>query len=121
MTAADWTWLAILGGGGALLRYLVDGWIGRRFPGEFPLGTFAINAAGSLALGLLVGLDVTKSTLFVFGTGLIGAFTTFSTWLFETVRLAEDGELAVAAANLAVSIAVGLAAGGAGWALGSVL
>ena len=59
--------------------------------------------------------------LFVVGTGLIGAYTTFSTWMFETERLGEEGETAFGIANLVVSAAVGLAAAGAGWAIGAAL
>lgn len=121
MTLIDWIGLTLLGGVGAVLRYLLDGGIGRRYRGEFPLGTFAVNICGTFALGLLTGAHVASAVLFLAGTGLIGAFTTFSTWMFETERLLEDGELAVAGWNLAVSIAAGLAAGGAGWAIGAAL
>ncbi|MDX6426898.1 MAG: fluoride exporter [Gaiellaceae bacterium] len=121
MTVLDWVGLALLGGVGAVLRYLVDGWVERRYPGEFPLGTFAVNMCGTFALGVLTGAHVADAALFIVGTGLIGAFTTFSTWMFETQRLLEDGEAAVAGWNVATSIAAGLAAGGAGWALGALV
>jgi CrcB protein len=121
MTMLDWIGLALLGGVGAVLRYLVDGWIGRGYRGEFPLGTFAVNICGTFALGVLTGAHVASAVLFIVGTGLIGAFTTFSTWMFETQRLLEDGEVAAAGLNVAGSIAAGLAAGGAGWALGALV
>jgi CrcB protein len=121
MTVLDWIGLALLGGVGAVGRYLVDGWIGGRYRGEFPLGTFAVNISGTFALGVLTGAHVANAALFIVGTGLIGAFTTFSTWMFETQRLLEDGEVAVAGWNVAASIAAGLAAGGAGWALGALV
>jgi fluoride exporter len=120
MTVLDWIGLALLGGVGAVLRYLIDGWVQGRYRGAFPLGTFAVNICGTFALGVLTGAHVASATLFIVGTGLIGSFTTFSTWMFETQRLLEDGEFAVAGWNVAASIAAGLAAGGAGWALGAL-
>jgi PII-like signaling protein len=82
-----------------------------RREGEFPLGTFVINSVGSFALGLLTGASVTGASLFIAGSGLLGSFTTFSTWMFETERLAEDGEGAVALANLGLSVLTGLRRG----------
>jgi CrcB protein len=121
MSLLDWVALALLGGGGAVLRYLIDAWVDRRLETAFPLGTFVINSTGSFALGLLTGLHATSAVLFVVGTGLIGSFTTFSTWVFETQRLAEEGKRAVAGWNVALTLAAGLAAGGAGWALAAAL
>jgi fluoride exporter len=120
LTVVDWIGLAVLGGVGAVLRYLVDGWVEHRYRGEFPLGTFTINICGTFALGVLTGMHAAGATLFIAGTGLIGAFTTFSTWMFETERLLEDGEVVVASWNVVASIAAGLAAGAAGWALGAL-
>ncbi len=121
MSAVWWVALALLGGLGAVARFHIDAGIGGRLKGDFPYGTLAINVAGSFALGVLTGSHVASETLFALGTGFLGSFTTFSTWMFETERLAEDGETAVAGANVLVSIAVGLAAAGAGWALGAIL
>ncbi len=107
-----WTWLgvAVLGGVGTVARFLVDGWVGSRFGRELPLGTFAINVSGAFLLGLLDGLALSGNAMIVAGTATIGAYTTFSTWMFETHRLAEDGEFASAALNVGVSIVVGFAA-----------
>jgi len=121
MSVGGWIGLALLGGVGALARFRIDAAISARREGEFPLGTFAINIAGAFVLGILTGAEVTGAWLFVLGTGLVGSFTTFSTWVFETERLAEDGEEAVATANLGISILAGLAAAGAGWAIGALL
>ncbi len=121
MTPVDWIGLALLGGVGAVLRYAVDGWVGRRFTTLFPLGTFSINVVGSFALGLLTGAHPASDVLFLVGTGLIGSFTTFSTWIFETQRLGEQGEVAVAWWNVAGTVAAGLAAAGAGWALAALV
>ncbi len=121
MSPADWTGLALLGGIGAVLRYAMDGWIGGRFTTVFPLGTFSINVVGSFALGVLTGAHVAGDVGFLVGTGLIGSFTTFSTWIFETHRLGEQGEVAVAWWNVAGTVAAGLAAAGAGWALAALV
>ena len=121
MSAAMVLGIGLLGGVGASLRYLVDAAIEAGRGGAFPLGTFAINVVGAFVLGLLTGASITGTWLFVLGTGFLGSFTTFSTWIFETDRLGEDGEEAVALANLGISIAAGLAAAGAGWAIGALL
>ena len=107
-----WTWIgvAVVGGLGALARFVVDGWIGARFGRELPLGTFAINVSGAFLLGLLDGLALRGDAMVVAGTATIGAYTTFSTWMFETHRLAEDGEFSAAALNVAASILVGFVA-----------
>ena len=63
-----------------------------RLDSEFPFGTFVVNGLGSLLLGLLIGLDVTGNDMLIAGTATLGSFTTFSTWMLETERLAEDGE-----------------------------
>jgi len=121
MNLFAWAALALVGGVGAVLRFHIDGAISARRDGQFPLGTFVINVSGAFCLGVLTGTSVTGTWLFIAGTGLLGSFTTFSTWVFETERLAEDGEETVAFANLGVSIAAGLVAAGAGWAIGAIL
>jgi CrcB protein len=114
----------IAAGIGAPARYLLDGWVQDRTTGAFPWGTFTVNVSGCLALGLLTGLglhhglDATTRT--VVGTGGLGAYTTFSTFTFETVRLAEEGELDVAFRNAAAGLLVGLVAVAAGLALTTV-
>ncbi len=117
----SWVLLALAGGIGALLRFGLDSAVSRRTAGVFPYGTFAVNMSGSFGLGLLEGLGVTGGSAFVVGTGLIGAYTTFSTWMFEAERLGEDGEAATGVVTIALGAAVGLAAAGAGWAIGAVL
>ena len=79
---------------GAYARFAVGTWVMARRPGAFPAGTFAVNLTGAFALGLLTGLAVTGDALLVLGTGLLGAYTTFSTWMVEAQRLGEDGDLA---------------------------
>jgi len=107
---------------GAPTRYLLDRAVTARLRSDLPWGTFAINASGSLLLGLLTGLSISGRLgdlpTALLATGFCGAYTTFSTFTFETVRLLEDGRLLEAAGNVAVSVAVGLAAAGAGLAIG---
>ena len=111
----------MLGAVGALARFHLDAFVQRRTTRDFPVGTLVVNVAGSFLLGLLTGLSVASSTMLVLGTGLLGSFTTFSTWMLETERLAEEGASRAALANVAVSLAAGLAAAAAGWAIGAVL
>jgi CrcB protein len=99
-----------LGGVGALARFLLDGAVSDRMGTAFPWGTLAVNATGSFALGLLAAGDL-------LGTGLLGAYTTFSTWMLETHRLSEEGRVRLAIVNVAGSLAVGLAAAALGRAL----
>jgi CrcB protein len=106
---------------GAPLRYLVDRAVQARHDSVFPWGTLAVNVAGSALLGLLAGLDVPGEAMAALGTGFCGALTTYSTFGYETVRLVRDGARAYAAANALVSVGAGLAAGGAGLAVGSLL
>ena len=116
-------WLGLLAGGavGAPSRYLLDGYIQSRTGGAYPWGTFAINAAGSLLLGILTGLalehGLSPTTELVLGTGFCGAFTTFSTFVFETVRLAEEGASNEALRNIATNVIVGTVLAGIGLAV----
>ena len=119
MSAIAWLAVAGLGGIGALSRFFVDGVIATRVSGDFPLGTFIVNASGALTLGLLVGLAFSGTRFVLAGTALLGSYTTFSTWMLETHRLVEDGEFVTAAANVAVSLAVGVAAAALGRLIGS--
>jgi len=121
MDALPWIALAALGGLGALGRFTVDAAVSARRPSDFPFGTLAVNLSGSFALGGLVGLGIASDALLVFGTGLLGGYTTFSTWMFETQRLAENGAFRLMWLNLAGPVAAGLAVTGLGWILGGAL
>jgi CrcB protein len=109
-------WLLVLFGAavGAPLRYLVDTTVKARHDSVFPWGTFLVNVAGSLLLGLLAGAAtghaVPESVRLLVGVGFCGALTTYSTFGYETLRLVEDGAFAYAAGNVAVSLAVGVGA-----------
>ena len=120
-------WLLILAGAalGAPARWFVDGFVQARHDSVFPWGTFTVNALGSFALGLLLGASVEGETMLrlvaLLGTGFCGAFTTFSTFAYESVVLAEEGSSGIAAASVLASVVVGLAAAFAGWAISSAL
>ncbi|MFF0450026.1 fluoride efflux transporter CrcB [Streptomyces sp. NPDC004609] len=106
------TWLLVALGAavGAPLRYLTDRAVQARHDSVFPWGTFAVNAAGCLVLGAVAGASVSSQTYALLGTGLCGALTTYSTFSYETLRLAERGWGLLAAANAVGSVVVGLAA-----------
>lgn len=108
------TWLLVVLGGmvGAPLRYLVDVWLTARLGAGFPYGTLVANAAACLLLGLVagVGLAAESPAYVLLGTGVAGAMSTYSTFAFETVRLAEEGRARRAMTYAVTSPAVGLAA-----------
>jgi CrcB protein len=111
--------VAVASAGGALARVAVHEWFRVRHGTPFPLGTLIINLSGSLALGWMYGRGIGGDAAFVVGTGALGSYTTFSTWMFESERLVEAGESRIAVANVAVSLVAGLAAVACGWALGA--
>ena len=113
--------VGVLGGAGAIARFLLDGWVSSLTGRRFPWGTLAVNLSGAFCLGVLTGAAVGEDALRLAGTGLIGAFTTFSTWVFESHRLGEDGELRWGVVNLLASLALGIAAVWLGRELGAVL
>jgi fluoride exporter len=118
MSVAVWAGVAVLGGAGAVLRFVVDGVVAERAPGELPLGTLAVNLSGAFLLGLAAGLALSGAALLLAGTAALGSYTTFSTWMLETQRLVEEGEGRDAVVNVALSLAAGLAAVALGRALG---
>jgi len=113
--------VAVAAGVGAVLRYVLDQVVQHRTSGEFPYGTLTINVSGSLLLGLLTGLSLhhglPDTATLVVGVGLAGGYTTLSTWAWETLALAETGELLQAGLNVVGSFAIGLAAAAAGLGL----
>jgi fluoride exporter len=114
--------LLVVGGAiGAPARYLVDGFVQSRSRGVFPWGTFAINVSGSFLLGAITGAALYHGLgplpKVAIGTGFCGAYTTFSTFSYETVRLLEEGAVRTASLNVVVSVVVGLLAAAAGIAL----
>lgn len=99
---------------GAPLRYLTDRAVQARHGTAFPWGTFAVNVAGSLLLGFLAGLPASAPVAALFGTGFCGALTTYSTFSYETLRLAQSGDRFLALLNVAASLFAGLGAGAVG-------
>ncbi|MYY04776.1 fluoride efflux transporter CrcB [Streptomyces sp. ATexAB-D23] len=120
-------WLLVIAGAavGAPLRYLTDRAVQSRHDTVFPWGTFTVNMAGCLILGLLTGAVVagaaSSSVQLLVGTGFCGALTTYSTFSYETLRLAEDGARLYAAANAVASVVIGLGAAFAGVTLAEAL
>jgi CrcB protein len=113
--------IGVLGGIGAIARFLLDGAVAQRLGRDFPYGTLAVNLSGALALGLLVGLTLTGDAYRLAATGLLGAYTTFSTWMFESHRLAEDGRLRLGALNVVASLVLGVGAVWLGRRIGAAL
>lgn len=117
--------VAAAGFTGAVGRYLVDLAVQHRSESALPVGTLVVNVTGSAALGFVVGVGlyhgVADTWRTVVGTGFLGAYTTFSTFAYETVRLVEDGSWLEALVNLAANTFVGLAAAGAGLAIAAAL
>jgi CrcB protein len=111
--------VGVLGGIGAVARWLLDGAVTRRTAGAFPYGTLAVNLSGALLLGLVAGLALHGDALRLVGGGLLGSYTTFSTWMLETHRLAGRGRADAAVLNIAASLALGLLAVWLGRELGS--
>ena len=110
--------VALAAGAGAVLRYLVDLLVYHRTRGDFPFGTVVVNVTGSFVLGLVTGLaahhGLPHDPTVIIGTGFAGGYTTLSTWAWETITLAESGELLEASGNVVGSFAAGLAAAAAG-------
>lgn len=115
----------IASGVGAVARYVLAGAVLRRTGRRWPWGTTVVNVSGALALGLLTGVHASgrldPDAFTIVGAGLIGGFTTFSTWMVETVRLGEQGAAAgllAVAVNGVLLLAVGVGAAAVGMWLG---
>ncbi len=117
--------IAAAGALGAASRYLVDGFVQDHVEGVFPWGTWVVNVSGSLVLGFLTGLGLFHglgaTPRALIGTGFIGAYTTFSTFTFETVRLFEDGSRYESLLNAAASLTAGLGAAAGGLVLAALI
>lgn len=111
--------VAVLGGLGAATRFVVDGWFRGRWAGRLPWATMAINVTGSFVIGLLAGALATgalpTTAYTVAATGFCGGYTTFSTAMIETVRLAHAGDTRRAAANALGTLVLAVAAAGLGF------
>jgi CrcB protein len=110
MTLAVWAGVMVVGGIGAVLRFLVDRAVARRAARSFPFGTLAVNVSGTALLGLVGELALSHQAALLADTAFIGSYTTFSTWMLETQRLGEERQLWSALANIVLSVVLGLAA-----------
>lgn len=113
--------VGLLGGIGAVARFALDGAVARRVGSAFPFGTLAVNLSGAFLLGLLAGAALDGDQYRLAGSGLVGAFTTFSTWSLESHRLAEEGRLRLGVANFAVSVLLGVFLAWVGRGVGAAL
>ena len=117
--------VALLAAVGASCRYVVDQFIQHQHDSVFPWGTFAINVVGSFVLGVVTGSvshhGLSTTAAAIIGAGFCAGFTTFSTWMLESHRAGEDGDARVLWANIAVSLAAGLAAVALGHWIGGLL
>jgi fluoride exporter len=121
MSAFAWIAVGLLGGAAAGARYLIDTAVTARTAHPFPHGILAINICGALALGLVAGIALEGEALVIVAGGGIGSFTTFSTWILDSHRLAEAGHTHLVWLNLGLSMVAGFAAVALGHWLGGVL
>jgi CrcB protein len=120
-SVAVWLGVGVLGALGSWARFRVGSLVAARRPGDFPLGTLVVNLSGGLLLGLLTGLSLEDDALLLLGAGLLGSYTTFSTWMVETRRLADAARWASMWTYLLGSMLGGLAATGLGWIVGAAI
>ena len=121
MSALVWAAVALIGGAGSVARFLVDGRVSSAAGRDFPVGTLVVNLSGSVILGLLAGLALSDTEALLAGTAAVGSYTTFSTWMLETQRLAEERQLRKAVLNVVVSLVLGVAAAALGRLIGTHL
>ncbi len=121
MSLPVWIAVAVLGGLGAVARFGVDSVVSSRFGSDFPLGILAVNLSGAFVAGLLLGAVVADEAYDVLVLGLLGGFTTFSTWMLQTHELGQRGLTERAFLNIALSLLAGLLLVWAGRELGAAL
>jgi CrcB protein len=105
--------VAMGGAVGSTLRFWAGGYVVSRFGTRFPYGTFAVNCTGSFLIGLVITLiaehaNVNPNWRYLLGVGLIGGYTTFSAFEYETFQSLRDGKMLIASLNVVLSVAVGL-------------
>ena len=116
-----WVGVGLIGGAGSVARFLAYSVVASAAGRDFPLGTFAVNVSGAVILGLITGLALGHDQALLAGTAAVGSYTTFSTWMLETQRLAEERQHAKAAVNVIASLAAGVAAAALGRLIGMQL
>jgi fluoride exporter len=114
-----WAAVGLAGGLGAASRFLLDRLISSRAAARLPLGTLVVNVSGSFAAGIVAGLavggPVGDELRIVVAGGYLGAYTTFSTAMYETARLLEEGDRRIAIVNLLAPLLLSSVAALAGW------
>jgi CrcB protein len=118
--------IGVGGFAGAIARFVIGAYVGNKLGTKFPYGTFVINCTGSFLIGLTLTLLTEKTRwstnwLYVVPIGFIGAYTTFSTFEYETARIVQDGQIAIALLNVFFSVIIGFVAVFAGIALGRAI
>ena len=121
MTSLAALGIALGGGAGAALRFVLDTAVTARTRGRFPLGILVVNLTGSFALGILLGLALDRGALAVLATGLLGGYTTFSTASVDTIRLLAERRGAAAVLNGLGMLAAAVALAAAGILLGRAI
>jgi fluoride exporter len=121
MSLLIWTGVVLIGGTGSVVRFLADSAISSAVGRDFPFGTMAINISGAVVLGLLTGLALGHEQELLAGTAAVGSYTTFSTWMLETQRLAEERQHRKVVLNVTVSLVFGVAGAALGRLIGAHL
>jgi CrcB protein len=121
VNATVWVGVAVIGGVGSVVRFVVDRQVARRAARSLPFGTLTVNITGAVLLGFITALGLSHTWALLAGTAFVGAYTTFSTWMLETQRLTEERQLLPAVANIGVSIVLGVAAAAAGHAIAGLM
>jgi fluoride exporter len=121
MNVLVWAGVVLIGGMGSVARFLADGAVSSAAGRDFPFGTMAVNVSGAVILGLLTGLALGHDQALLFGTAAVGSYTTFSTWMLETQRMAEERQHRKVIVNVAVSLVLGVAAAALGRLIGAHL
>lgn len=122
----NWLYIAVGGALGSMCRYGVSSWVQRSYAGHFPLGTFSVNIAGSLVIGLLYSLFSVNGILderlrLLLFVGFLGGFTTFSSFTFENFGLIQSGSPGMALGYILASNLLGVLAAFAGYWIGTFL
>jgi len=119
--------LVFIGGGiGSVFRYMLAGWVYSIFGTDFPYGTLSVNLIGSFVIGLFLTIAedrflVSPELRIIVAVGVLGGFTTFSTFTYETLELLKDGSYFVGAANIIISVVVALFAAWLGSTIGKMV
>lgn len=116
-------WVGVAGFFGAVSRYWLDGWVSRLSGGGFPWGTFVVNMSGCFLIGALTTILTERllphpNVRAAVTIGFIGAYTTFSTFAYESLRQIQDGALGMAVTNVVGSVVLGIAAAWIGVVVG---